>query len=103
MLLEIYDLLETANVLNNDLRKICKWAKQRTMVFNPDPTKQAQEVIFSSKSHFWRHPDLYFNNGYVVQFRQVKRKENRLPPLLKGVRRKPCSEAGRMLNSNFQF
>ena len=103
MLLEIYDLLETANVLNNDLRKICKWAKQRTMVFNPDPTKQGQEVIFSSKSHFWRHPDLYFNNGYVVQFRQVKRKENRLPPLLKGVRRKPCSEAGRMLNSNFQF
>ena len=26
-----------------------------------DPTKQAQEVIFSSKSYSPKHPDLYFN------------------------------------------
>ena len=58
--------LETANILNNDLRKICEWAKQWKMVFNPDPTKQAQEVIFSSKSHSLKHPDLYFN-GLVVE------------------------------------
>ena len=37
---EIYDLLEITNMLNNDLRKICRWAKQWKMVFNPDPTKQ---------------------------------------------------------------
>ena len=36
---EICDPLETANVLNNDLRKIREWAEQWKMVFNPDPTK----------------------------------------------------------------
>ena len=40
---EICDSLETANALNNDLRKIREWAEQWKMVFNPDPTKQAQE------------------------------------------------------------
>ena len=55
---EICDPLETANVLNNDLRKIREWAEQWKMVFNPDPTKQAQEVIFSRKSHSPKHPDL---------------------------------------------
>ena len=43
---EICDPLETANVLNSDLRKICKWAEQWEIVLNPDPTKQAQEVFF---------------------------------------------------------
>ena len=32
------------------------------MVFNPDPTKQAQEVIFARKSHSPKYPDLNFNN-----------------------------------------
>ena len=66
---EICDPSETANVLNNDLRKICEWAKQWKMVFNPDPTKQAQEVIFSRKSHSLKHPDLYLNN---LVFEKVK-------------------------------
>ena len=35
------------------------------MVFNPDPSKQAQEVIFSRKAHSPKHPDLYFNNLVV--------------------------------------
>ena len=38
---ETCDPLETVNILNNDLRKIRKWAKQWKIVFNPDPTKQA--------------------------------------------------------------
>ena len=38
----------TAN-LNLDLDKIKCWAYQWKMNFNPDPTKQAQEVIFSRK------------------------------------------------------
>ena len=49
---EICDPLETANVLNNDLRKIREWAEQWKMVFNPNPTKQAQEVIFFQKITF---------------------------------------------------
>ena len=39
--------LNSANELNNDLRKVCNWAFQWKMSFNPDPSKQAQEVIFS--------------------------------------------------------
>ena len=32
------------------------------MVFNPDPTKQAGEVIFSGTLHSLKHTDLYSNN-----------------------------------------
>ena len=35
--------------LNNDLNKIKNWAIQWKMNFNPDPSKQTQEVIFSRK------------------------------------------------------
>ena len=35
--------------LNSDLEKISNWAHQWKMSFNPDPKKQAQEVIFSRK------------------------------------------------------
>ena len=37
------------------------------MNFNPDPTKQAQEVIFSSKTKKLPHPCLVFNNSKVTQ------------------------------------
>ena len=33
--------------LNEDLLKITQWAYQWKMSFNPDLTKQAQEIIFS--------------------------------------------------------
>ena len=36
-------------------------AEQWKMDFNPDATKQAQEVIFSGKSHSPKHSDLSFN------------------------------------------
>ena len=35
------------------------------MSFNPDPTKQAQEVIFSKKKNKPYHPDLIFNQTNV--------------------------------------
>ena len=44
-----YDPNATANNLNNDLAKINYWAYQKKMNFNPDPSKQAQEVLFSRK------------------------------------------------------
>ena len=46
----VSDPLETANILNEDLDKIRGWAEQWKMAFNPDPTKQAQEVVFSIKT-----------------------------------------------------
>ena len=42
------------------------------MVFNPDLTKQAQEVMFSRKSHSPKHPDLYFNNIVVEKVKTKK-------------------------------
>ena len=35
--------------------------------FNPDPSKQAQEVIFSRKFQKRSHPSLYFNNNPTEQ------------------------------------
>ena len=35
------------------------------MNFNPDPTKQAQEVIFSRKTTKKIHPKIFFNNILV--------------------------------------
>ena len=45
----VFDPLETANLLNKDFDKIRGWAKQWKMAFDPDPTKQAQEVVLSKK------------------------------------------------------
>ena len=42
------------------------------MVFNPDPTKQAQEVIFSRKSHSPKHSDLCFNSLVVEKVKTQK-------------------------------
>ena len=39
----------SANPLNSDLNKISNWAIHWKMSFHPDPSKQAQEVIFPHK------------------------------------------------------
>ena len=46
---------------------IHNWAFQWKMNFNPDPTKQAQEVIFIRKTKKLPHPSLVFNNTNVTQ------------------------------------
>ena len=46
----IHDVDTSANELNNDLYHINKWAFQWKMSFNPDPSKQAQGIIFSRKT-----------------------------------------------------
>ena len=51
--------------LNNDLKKIGEWAFQWKMSFNPDPNKQAQELIFSRKVQTTNHPPLFFNENVV--------------------------------------
>ena len=53
--------------LNEDLNKINHWAFQWKMSFNPDPSKQAQEVIFSRKLQKSVYPPLHFNNIAVTQ------------------------------------
>ena len=61
----VKDPVTTANNLNDDLETIRRWAHQWKMEFNPDPTKQATELLFSTKNKPPYHPPLVFN-GHVV-------------------------------------
>ena len=61
----VQNINSTANDLNSDLIKISDWAFQWKMRFNPDPKKQAQEVICSRKISKIDHPPLYFNENLV--------------------------------------
>ena len=63
----VHDVNASARELNNDLKKINKWAFQWKMSFNPDPRKQDQEVIFSRKIKKLPRPSLVFNNNNVLQ------------------------------------
>ena len=57
-----HHLNTSASDINNDLKLISDWAFQWKMSFNPDPSKQAQEIIFSRKKMKSSHPSVYFNN-----------------------------------------
>ena len=52
--------------LNSDLKVIENWASQWKMSFNPDPNKQAVEMLFSHKRSEQNHPPLFFNNVLVA-------------------------------------
>ena len=58
--------------LIGDLNTITKWAKQWKMEFNPTITKQAIEVIFSSKYKKETHPPLVFNGIPVARETSTK-------------------------------
>ena len=45
----VFNVDATAKELNDDLAKVQDWALRWKMSFNPDISKQAQEVIFSRK------------------------------------------------------
>ena len=68
----VKDPLLSAADLNHDLEKINQWAKQWKMAFNPDPNKQANEVLFSCKTKKVDHPPLFFNGFPVVQVKETK-------------------------------
>ena len=53
--------------LSNDLFIISNWSYQWKMVFNPDRSKQAEEVIFSRKTSIQLHPVLTFDNSPVIK------------------------------------
>ena len=42
----VKDKNKSANLPNNDLRRISKWAYNWRMLFKPDPSKLAQEAVF---------------------------------------------------------
>ena len=68
----VHNANTTAKELNNDLVKINRWAYQWKMSFNPDPSKQAQEVIFSRKTKKENDPPLAFSNNNVSETNSQK-------------------------------
>ena len=48
---KVFNINESGNDLNIDLEKLRQWGYQWKVQFNPDPNKQANEVIFSRKSN----------------------------------------------------
>ena len=48
---KVIDTCNFQNALNSDLGSISNWAYHWNLEFNPDPKKQANEVIFSLKSN----------------------------------------------------
>ena len=63
----IHDTVITTLELNSDIFRIKQWTFQWKMSFNPDPNKQAQEVIFSKKLKIICHPTIHFSNNNVSQ------------------------------------
>ena len=57
----VFNVDRSCSELNQDLDLIKRWAYQWKMAFNPDPNKQATEVIFSHKKTPVNHPPLFFN------------------------------------------
>ena len=47
---KVLDVNQSTKKQNFDLQKISEWAFQWKIQFNPDSSKQANEVIFSRKS-----------------------------------------------------
>ena len=56
----VHDIDTSANDLNHGLENISEWAFQWKIKFNPDPTKQTQEIIFSKKNTLTIHPRCLF-------------------------------------------
>ena len=68
----VQDTTTSTVSLNNDLTKISEWAVQWNMNFNPDPSKQAQELLFSRKTSSKPYPLLNFNDNLVHQVQLEK-------------------------------
>ena len=68
----VQKLNTSASHLHSDLSKISNWAFQWKMSFNPDASKQAQEVIFSRKIQNTCHPPIYLNDKSIKQFPSQK-------------------------------
>ena len=56
-----HDSTSSIVLFNNDLQNISQWHFQWKMVFNPDVSKQAQEVVFSRKGITTNQAAVYLN------------------------------------------
>ena len=68
----VQDPKVSANELNYDLNLISQWARRWKMSFNPDASKQSEEVLFTLKKPSTTHPPIYFNNIEVKRVNDHK-------------------------------
>ena len=54
-------------IFQRPLLQVSQWAYQRKMTFNPDFSKQVQEVVFSRKAIATNHATVSFNNVSVIR------------------------------------
>ena len=52
----VHDITTSSCVLNYDLNRVREWAFQWKMSFNPEPSKPAEEVIFTRKLQKKNYP-----------------------------------------------
>ena len=60
------DSISASITLNEDLHLISKWAYSWKMSFNPDPSKQATEIVFSKKQSNIQLLTLKFNDNILT-------------------------------------
>ena len=68
----VQDITTSTVSINHDLTKTSAWAVKWKMNFDPDPCKQAQELLFSQKINSKPHPSLNLNDNPVHQFQLQK-------------------------------
>ena len=68
----VKDTNAAASDMNHDLDLIRLWAHNWRMSFNPDPRKQAVELIFSRKNVKTDHPVILFNDLPVMKVDEHK-------------------------------
>ena len=56
----------SAEILNHDVTRISEWTYRWKMSFKPDPSKQAQKVLYFNKATKTDHPSVIFN-GNILQ------------------------------------
>ena len=72
MLSIVKDPAISADDLNHGFDIIRQWACQWKMEFNPDPNKQATEVLFFCKKSSPNHPQLIFNGTAITKVNEQK-------------------------------
>ena len=68
----VQDITTSTLSVSNDLTKISEWAVHWKINFNPDPSKQAQNLLFSRKTSSKPYPSLNFNDNPMHQVQLQK-------------------------------
>ena len=76
----LFTVVRESNIVANDmdhaLKLISQWAQDWRMSFNPDPRKQAVELLFSRKRNELDHSAIHFNNIPVEEVNEHKHLAN---------------------------